>query len=292
MTDVTSPQIATTTVATAAPVAESPSVSVVTPSSSEVAAGAEISATSPVVESAPAADVIAPEDDVLGGEGIVADEVSETVVEKVEEDTRPKEDAGDKKDAPKESATADAPAELPKFEEFALPEGITLADDVKGEFSKLLGEMEVGKLDHEGIQAQGQKFIDLGTKLVTESLERMNEHYVAIHEKQKSDWFQEFKNDPEIGGARTNTTINTVRGAIETYGGTEEQITRFRDTTKKTGVTNNPDVIRLISNMANTIARFTTEQEVGTKDTRIVPGARPAPTKVKGYQSFYGKSGG
>lgn len=257
----------------------------VAPSSSEAAVAAE-AVVSPAAEVSAAAalevpaiteEPVATEDtDILSGEGEVKAE--ESVV---------KEPAAE--DKPAETVKTDTPTELPKFEDFTVPEGITLPDDVKGEFTKLLGEMETGKLDHEGIQAQGQKFIDLGTKLVTESLERMKDHFVELHNQQKATWLQEFKADKELGGARTNTTINTVRDAVENYGGTPEQVKALRGTFKQTGVTNNPDTIRLIANMANTIKRYETEQEVGAQDTRIVAGARPAPVKTKSYQGFYTK---
>lgn len=259
----------------------------------ETAAPVAVPESTAAETSAPATDPV----DVLGGEGPIAEEAPATEEAKPSEEKKdaptdaPKEGEkpkeGDAENAPADALKEGAPVELPTYEEFTLPENFNVDKDSMGELTKLLGEMEIGKLDHTGMQAKGQEIINLGTKVVQQSIERLNDFYVGIHEKQKADWFQEFKSDPEIGGARTNTTINNVRDAITTYAGTPEQIARFRADTQATGITNNPSVIRLINNMAETIKKFTTENEVGSKDTRIVPGARPAPTKVKGYQSFY-----
>lgn len=236
----------------------------------------------PVTET-PAPDTETP--DVLGGEGDAAPEAAPAEEKKDAPADAPKE--GDAAKAPADAPKEEAPAVLPTYEEFTLPENFTVDKDSMGELTKLLGEIEIGKFDHAGIQAKGQEIINLGTKVVQQSIDRMNDFYVGIHEKQKADWFQEFKSDPEIGGARTNTTINTVRDAIANYAGTPEQVARFRADTQATGITNNPSVIRLINNMAETIKKFTTENEVGSKETRIVPGAKPAPSKAKGYSNFY-----
>jgi hypothetical protein len=200
-------------------------------------------------------------------------------------------------DAPKEGDVkpegdkpADAPAEvvLPVYEEFKLPDGYNVDPESIGEFSKLLGELEVaaGKLDHKGYQEAGQKLIDLGTKNVQQSIERLNDYYTQFHENQKKEWFESFKKDPEMGGEKLQETVSTLRNAVEQYGGTPEQISEFRKVMKETGVGNHPAVTRILYNMQQKINKYETENG----GNRIVPGAKPAPSKVKPYQQFYGSN--
>jgi hypothetical protein len=196
-------------------------------------------------------------------------------------------------DAPKEGdkpaeevKPADEPAPLPVYEEFKLPDGYSADPESIGEFSKLLGELETaaGKLDHKGYQEAGQKLIDLGTKNVQQSIERLNEYYTQFHENQKKEWFESFKKDPEMGGEKLQETVSTLRTAVEQYGGNAEQVAEFRKIMKETGVGNHPAVTRLLYNMQQKINKYETE----SGGNRIVPGQKPAPSKVKPYQQFYG----
>lgn len=178
--------------------------------------------------------------------------------------------------------------ELPVYEEFKIPEGVNLDKEQIGEFTKLLGEIETGKLDHAGMQEAGQKLIDLATKATADSITRLNDYYVQFHENQKKEWFESFKKDPEMGGENLDKTVSTLREAVEQYAGNETQIAEFRSVMKDTGVGNHPAVIRILNNMAQKIQKYTTEADNGNGGSnRIVPGQRPAPSKVKDYQRFY-----
>jgi len=235
----------------------------------------------PAVE-APATETPAVDDadNILGGEDKkVDDKPSE---EKTEEKPEAK---------PEGEKPADAPVELPTYEEFKLPENYSADPESISEFSKLLGELEVaaGKMDHKGYQDAGQKLIDLGTKNVQASIERLNDYYVSFHENQKKEWFESFKKDPEMGGDKLNETVSALRDAVSQYGGTPEQISEFRKIMKETGVGNHPAVTRILFNMQKKINKYETESDNGNGgDNRIVPGMKPAPQKVKAYQQFYG----
>lgn len=187
-----------------------------------------------------------------------------------------------KTDAAPEAKTETA---LPIYEDFKFPENFGADKESLGEFTKLLGEIETGKFDHKSMQEKGQALVDLGIKAVNQSIERLNDYYVQIHEKQKTDWFDSFKKDPEIGGDHVKATISNIGDAIETYGGSPEQIKELRTQMNESGYGNYPPLLRLINNMQAKINSYTKETQGG-----IIPGQRPAPSKVKPYQSFYQKA--
>lgn len=173
--------------------------------------------------------------------------------------------------------------ELPTYEEFNLPENVKLEGDTLNEFTKILGELETGKLDHKGYQDYGQKLIDFGTKAVTDSITRLNESYVQIHQNNQKARFEALKADAELGGDKLEGTISALQKSIAEYGGTETQIAEFRKEVTEAGLGASPAISRLIYNMQQKINKYTTEGN----GNRIVPGAKPAPSKVKDYQKFY-----
>jgi len=201
---------------------------------------------------------------------------------------KPESKDASKTEAPKtETATTkdEKPVEVttPVYE-FKLPENVTLDKEPMDAFTKLLGEIETGKLDHAGLQEKGQALIEMHTKSLSDSINRLNDYYAQIHEKQKNDWFETFKKDPEIGGEKVESTVKAVRNAIDSFGGNPEQITELRTEMKNSGYGNHPALIRLINNMQQKIDSYTKESP---SDKRMVPAARPALTKVKAYQQFY-----
>lgn len=257
-------------------------------------ASTEAPVSSPAIPSAPAVETV-PETLVTGnvlGDS-AADPVEPVKTEaaaeaKVETKPEVKEPVKHATEAPVEGEAAKIVEAqvLPVYEEFKLPEGINLNKEQLGEFNKLLGQIETGKLDHAGMQEAGQKLVDLATKATTDSINRLNDYYVQFHENQKNEWFEAFKKDPEMGGENMDKTVSALREAVESYGGDEKQIAEFRSVMKDTGVGNHPAVIRILNNMAQKIAKYTTEVDTAGAQ-RMVPGRSPAPNKVKDYQRFY-----
>lgn len=234
---------------------------------------------------APSADVaIKPTDSVTSVMGDAKPAETTEVKPDVKPETKieAKSEVTQKTDAAPEAKTETV---LPTYEDFKLPENFGADKESLGEFTKLLGEIETGKLDHKSMQEKGQALVDLGIKTVTQSIERLNDYYVQIHEKQKTDWFDSFKKDPEIGGDNIKSTISNIGDAIESYGGSAEQIKELREQMKSSGYGNYPPLLRLINNMQAKINSYTKETQGG-----IIPGQRPAPSKVKPYQSFYQKA--
>lgn len=207
------------------------------------------------------------------------------VTESVLGDEKPKEEV--KTEVQPETKAEEVKVELPAYEPFTLPENVSLDKEPLDAFTKILGEIETGKLDHVGMQGAGQKLIDLAAKSTIESINRLNDHYVGIHEKQKSDWFEAFKKDPEMGGEKLNETVGMLRESVDTYGGDKNQISEFRQLMKETGVGNHPAVTRLLYNMQKKIDSYTKED-----GNRSVQATAPAPSRPKAYNSFYAGNNG
>lgn len=285
-----------------------------------IAAPAATSASSPTVETsaasqeAAASSMNAPADS-AANTSVVSTEITSEPVKteiKVETKTDVKEETqtppatesilGDEKpavtakesDKAKPDTKADSKAEvkaettkveLPTYEPFKLPENVSLDKEPLDAFSKILGEIEIGKLDHKGIQEAGQKLIDLAAKNTVDSINRLNDYYVGIHETQKKDWFEASKKDPELGNGDDKIfaeIANNLRSSIDTYAGTAEQQREFRTLMKDTGVGNHPALLRMLNNMQKKIDSYTKE-----KSNMAVPAQAPAPSKVKPYQTFY-----
>lgn len=261
--------------ATVAPVVESPAAA---PASTQVA--------TPPSESPATASV---EENVLGDvKPEVVTEPAKPDAAKPEPKDTPKPDTEPPADTEAANPIEEIKPELPVYEEFKLPDGVNLDKEQVAEFSKLLGEIESGKLDHAGFQEAGQKLVDLATKATTDSINRLNDYYVQFHENQKKEWFESFKKDPEMGGENLDKTVDALRDAVEKYAGDEKQVAEFRSVMKETGVGNHPAVIRMLNNMSKEISKYTTEADNGNGGSnRIVPAAKPAPSKVRDYQRFY-----
>ena len=246
--------------ATPAPVAET----VVTPAVETPAAAPVAEGNAPIVEPVKAE---APIEDVLGAE-------------KPKEGEKKAE--GEKAEAPTEPKP-EAPVELPVYEEFKLPEGVKLDKEPLDAFTKILGKIETGKLDHTGIQSVGQELVDLATKGTTDSINRLNDSYIQIHKDNIAKRVTALKADPIMGGENFQSTLSMLQDTVVEYGGSAEQIAEFRKEIREAGLSPSPAVCRLIYNMQKKIDTYTKEGD----ENRFVPGQKPAPMKVKPYQMFY-----
>lgn len=153
-----------------------------------------------------------------------------------------------------EGGQSDEPAPPPevKFEPFTLPEGIQLDNDRVKEFTGLLADLETnGKLEHNLAQEFGQKAVEFHINEVKRVAEDLTKFYQTAWDKQKTDWKESFLKDPEIGGNRFQTTVNSAISFIKTHGGTEDQQTEFRNLMETSGLGNHPAMIRMLAN-ANT----------------------------------------
>lgn len=163
--------------------------------------------------------------------------------EKKTEETKPQEKT--EAETTPEVKAEDTISELPVYEPFVLPEGVTLEADKLGEFTKTLAEFETTtKASHEEMQKLGQQLVDRHIQ----ELQRYTESLTHAWNKQKNDWKDSFLKAPEFAN-RTDTVVNSAIDAIGVYGGDAKQQEEFRSLMESTGVGNHPAMIRLLSNI-------------------------------------------
>lgn len=224
----------------------------------------------PVTETPPApvveAPVKAPETLLGDNKPVEAPKAPEAVVE------APKEEKA------KEGQSVE-PAPPPVYDSFKVPEGVTLDTERVSEFTKTLAELEQsGKVPHELVQQFGQKAVDMYVTEVKKATDALTQEYVKIWDKQKVDWKDSFLKDPEIGGNRFQTTVDSALTFIRTHGGTTEQQTEFRNLMESSGLGNHPAMIRLLANAGRTMAEGTP-----------LAASKPAPVQKSKVETMYGK---
>lgn len=239
----------------------------------------------PVVEAAPAS-VVAPV--TAGSEAVKAPESAkapETVLgDALSKESKPVE-AKPTEEAPKveaktpEGQSAD-PAPPPVYDAFKVPEGVSLDTERVTEFTKTLAELEQsGKVPHELVQQFGQKAVDMYVTEVKRATDAQTESYLKIWNDQKIAWKDAFLKDPEIGGNRFQTTVDSALTFIRTHGGTSEQQTEFKTLMESSGLGNHPAMIRLLANAGRTMA-----------EGKPLVASKPVPASKSKVETMYGKS--
>jgi hypothetical protein len=302
MVDTVEPQ---TTIATPVTVSDAPAAASID-SSAPVTSSTEAAAHPPVaavpVADAPKTEMktdaaktdapIPPVENILGDTKpeIKPEEKKIDAAAKPESDKPADKEAAKDDKATTETKTEEKPSEkpaLPVYDEYKFPENFTPDKEAVSELTKIIGEVEIGKLDHKGYQEFGQKLIDLATKNTQVSIDRYTESLIQQHNKTGDEWLSAFKKDPELAGGNIGETISTLQDAVGRFGGNEAQVKEFRDLMVNTNVGKHPALIRVIKNMNDKIKAYESEPKSG-----MVPAGKPAPQAVKPYQMFYSGSGG
>lgn len=148
----------------------------------------------------------------------------------------------------KPEGQSDKPAPPPSYEPFKLPEGISLEPDRLGNLTKLLGDLEVtGKVEHTAMQEFGQKLLDTHIDEVKSNLDNYQKLIQTSWDNQKVAWKEDFLKDPELGGNRFQTTIDSALSFIRTHGGTPEEQQEFRNLMEVSGLGNHKAMIRILA---------------------------------------------
>ncbi|MFA7278758.1 MAG: hypothetical protein WC100_01575 [Sterolibacterium sp.] len=151
-----------------------------------------------------------------------------------------------------EGSQSDEPAPLPTYEDFTLPEGVSVEEGALNDFVQEIAEFEVlSKADHAEVQAFAQKLIDRHVIQMKTALERQAEALQQAEVRKKTEWLEKVKADPVLGGNRFNTTTNAALEFIRTHGGDETQQAEFRTLMNETGIGNHPALIRMMANAMN-----------------------------------------
>lgn len=176
---------------------------------------------------------------------------------------------------------SEEPAPPPVYDAFKLPEGITLKDERVKEFTNVLAELETkSKLDHVLAQEFGQKMVDFHIAEVKQTVENINKYYQDNWERQKVQWKENFLKDPEIGGNRFQTTVDSALTFIRTHGGTPEQQAEFRNLMESSGLGNHSAVIRLLANAGRAMS-----------EGKPLAASKPVSPPKSKTETLYGGSG-
>lgn len=187
-------------------------------------------------------------------ETVLGEALTEKVVEPAKTEDKPAE-GSEAPVAENEGGQSDETAPPPKYEPFTLPEDIKLDDTKLGEFTSLLAELETsGKASHEAVQAFGQKAVEFYVNEAKNIVTNIQKVYQDAWDKQKVTWKEEFLADPEIGGNRFQTTVDSALTFIRTHGGTAEQQQEFRNLMETSGLGNHPTMIRILAKAGATMS--------------------------------------
>lgn len=235
----------------------------------------------PVTESI----VVTPTPEITTPEPVAeAPKPTETVLGEALKDTIPQESAPvqptEATEAPTDGGQSVEPAPPPKYDTWTLPEGVTLEETSVGEFTNLLSELELeGKADHATVQKFGQKAVDFYLNEQKKTVEGITKIYQDAWEKQKTDWREATISDPELGGNRLQTTLDSALSFIRTHGGTPEQQAEFRQLMDSSGLGNHPTVVRLFANAGRAMS-----------EGRPLAAPKPVSQPKSRTATMYGKS--
>lgn len=269
-------QVTTITPAPVAPLAIDPAAVAAAPTISPVVTPESPVQPVPVVEATvtPETALVAPET-LLGAPETKPDTTPPPVVPPVVEQK-----VEEVKTENKEGSQSAEPAPPPTYEAFTLPEGISLVPETLGKFTELLSTLETeGKTDHALIQQFGQKAVDFYIAEIQKASQDINKNLQEGWAKQKNEWKESFLKDPEIGGERSQTTVESALKFIRTHGGTAEQQQEFKSLMETSGLGNHPAMIRLLARASE-----------GMSEGKPLTALKPANTSVKSkVQTMYGK---
>ena len=147
------------------------------------------------------------------------------------------------------------------YEDFTLPEGMEMDADVLGEFKGLAKELNIP-------QAKAQQLIDFQTQLATKQAEA----YQAAVIKQGQDWAAEVRNDPVLGGANYEKSVESAIKVIQSFG--DPALTELL---RSTGLGNNPALFKFCHRISSAIS----------EDKFVLPGSQTnAPKEMTIVDAF------
>jgi len=183
-------------------------------------------------------------------------------------------------ETPKVEGQSEEPAPLPTYEAFTLPETVKLDETKLGEFTGLLGEFESKtKADHAATQAFGQKLVDYHVSEMQRLASDMQKQSELQRFAEREQWKKDFMADPELGGNRSQTTVDAALKFLRTHGGSDVEQQQFRELMDKSGVGNHPAMIRLLARAGQAMS-----------EGRPLAAQQPAQMKLTRTQKMYGKA--
>lgn len=222
-------------------------------------------------------------------EPAVKDEPKTEVEPKVEDKAKDEPKAEEPKEEPKpEEKKPDEPKVAPVFEKYKLPEGVTVEEARLGSFNDMLGEIETRIATdpaqaHAAMQDLGQKLVDFHIAEMTTAAERAARHAREHWDRTREDWVKQFRDDPEIGKNRTDTSLSMIGSLVDMYGTTAgaETVTKLRDAWTATGMGDHPEMLRFMHWAASRLVE--TRRIVVPQPTAKAPARTPS-------QKLYGNT--
>jgi hypothetical protein len=214
------------------------------------------------------------DDTVLGGDG--------KQQQQAQADGQAKQTDGDGKkpdgqqqgdDKSKQQQQAKAPE---KYEDFKVPDGVTLDTKAVEAFSPLFRELNL-------TQDQAQKLVDVQAKVLSDAATAYQaqlkddafalEQVGAVLGNQRESWGKALKADGEIGGKDYDKNVQTAQRAIARFGSPE-----LKNILKTTGLGNHPEFVRFCLKVGHTV----------TEDSTALGGGAAAGSRKSNEDVFYG----
>lgn len=197
-----------------------------------------------------------------------------TLITEPEAKESPKTDEGaEKPDDTKEGTTtegedgvADKPEDAPeKYEDFAVPDGVTVDPATMDEASGIFKEMNLS-------QENAQKLIDFQAKRAAEDMKNASDTW----SKTMDEWAASAKSDKEFGGAKFEENISIAKEGKEAFGGEE-----FDNMLESTGVGNHPEMLRFLVKVGAVVKEHNILQGTSTAASNTTAADRMYPTMKK-----------
>lgn len=154
-----------------------------------------------------------------------------------------------------EAPKPDASAVPEKYEFKGLPEGYTLDEAQLGEWSGVFKELGL-------TQEQAQKLVEMDAKRFTtaNSPEAQQAAALAQRNQQVSQWEASIKQDPDLGGAKFDSTVELSQKAMASFG-----TPQLKEMLAESGLGSHPEVVRFFHSVGKELSegqlhRTTTEQ--------------------------------
>jgi len=176
-------------------------------------------------------------------------------------------------DTPKEAAPAEPAAAIdPASYEITLPDGMAREDPMIAAF---LESAAGARLDGASVQA----VLDKVAPMVAEQLAAPHKAWASLN----TEWQEQVRADPEIGGANLSGVIERVNATIERFGNPA-----LKEAMRLTGAANNPEILRYLNKLSAAYTEATPVVSPGSQGPVTPP---PGRTLAAMYPSARASSG-
>lgn len=153
--------------------------------------------------------------------------------------------------APAEKDAAPAEPAAPVVYEFAYPEGFSSENLDQERFSEFTSTLNAVKAPPE----QAQKFMDMHLQEVQRAQIKTLDNVWQTYHRQQTEWKNEIKNHPEMGGDNLRQTKTEANAFIEQYGGSPDEQTQLRRELMQTGMGNSPRLVAAMKRAGIALSR-------------------------------------